>query len=88
MNEVFNFLEFDSRIRIRSPSSLIIHSILLVDCNEWATVARGDVCGHVSLRASLSVRSCFLAFYPGFTFYIKSVVFKKYVYIILYLIYL
>ena len=26
------------------------HSILLVDRNEWATVARGDDCAHVSLR--------------------------------------
>ena len=35
------------------------YSILLVDRNEEATVRRGDLCAHVSLRASLSLRSCF-----------------------------
>ena len=47
------FLEFDFRIRIRSPSSLSTIR------NEGAVVAHGDVCAHVSLRASLSLRSCF-----------------------------
>ena len=34
-----------------------------MDRNEWASVARGDVCAHVSLRASLSLRSCFVLFF-------------------------
>ena len=31
-----------------------------MDRNDCATVAPSDVCAHVSLRASLSLRSCFL----------------------------
>ena len=44
------FLEFDFRIRIRSPSALSTIR------NEGTVVAH--VCAHVSLRASLSLRSC------------------------------
>ena len=38
------------------------HTILLVDGNECATVASDALCAHVSLQASLSLRSCYLFF--------------------------
>ena len=56
-NFTLNFLEFD--IESNSISFFLdYHPILLVDRNECSTVAHGDVCVHVSLRASLSFRSC------------------------------
>ena len=53
--------------------------MLLVDRNEWATVAGGDVCAHVTLRASRSLRSCFgkkdSVFDPFFSFNDTRIVF-------------
>ena len=44
------------------PLFLDCHSIQLVDRNECATVAHGYLSAHVSLRALLSLRSCFACF--------------------------
>ena len=60
MNKILHLTFLNSTLEFESDILLpCYHSILLMDRNECDTVARGEVCAYVSLRASLSLRFCF-----------------------------